>query len=69
MENATIYVKQATSNSNIQDVESLLLKSDGIERALFDTNDGEIKVEFDHQKISLQQIIGTLEAHGLHVTI
>ncbi|RFU61986.1 hypothetical protein D0466_15440 [Peribacillus glennii] len=69
MENATIFVKEATSGSDIQNVESLLLQSDGIIRAMFDTNDGEIKVEFENEKISLQQIIVKLEEHGLDVTI
>lgn len=68
MYNATIYVKEATSGGAIQTVESLLLQSEGIERAIVDTDDGEIKVEFDHNKISHQQIITMLEEHGLHVT-
>ncbi|MDQ0219876.1 hypothetical protein ELQ35_18225 [Peribacillus cavernae] len=68
MDSTTIYVKEAISSGAIQTLESLLLQSEGIERAIVDTDDGEVKVEFDRNKISHDQIILKLEEHGLNVT-
>ncbi|WP_409304432.1 heavy-metal-associated domain-containing protein [Peribacillus sp. SCS-155] len=69
MDSSTIYVKEAISGDAIQTVESLLNQTDGIERALVDIDDGEIKIDYDHNKISFQQIITKIEQHGLHVVV
>ncbi|PGT77940.1 heavy-metal-associated domain-containing protein [Bacillus sp. AFS040349] len=57
----TIFVNQATSGKSIQQIEQSLNKLEGIERVLVDTADGEVKVEFDDDKISKEQIILTLQ--------
>jgi len=63
----TIFVNEATSGKPIQEIESLLNQLDGIERVLLDTTDGEVKVEFDDKKISLEQIVTTLKQHNFHI--
>lgn len=64
----TIHVKAATSSEAIQKIESLLMQSEGIERAIVDTDDGGIKIEYDQNKISRQQIITNLTNQGFHAT-
>lgn len=63
----TIFVNEATSEKPIQEIESLLNQLDGIERVLLDTTDGEVKVEFDDKKISIEQIVITLKQHNFHI--
>jgi copper chaperone CopZ len=69
MDTSTIYVKEAVAEGAIQTVESILNQTEGIERAFVDMEDGEIKIDFDHNKISYQQIIAKIEDHGLHVMV
>ncbi|PKR86554.1 heavy-metal-associated domain-containing protein [Heyndrickxia camelliae] len=64
MAEETIFVNDATSEKPIQEIERLLHQLDGIERVLLDTSDGEIKVEFDDEKISIEQIVNTLKQHN-----
>lgn len=67
MATTTIFVKEATSEPVIHTVESLLTQMNGIERALVDVNDGEIKIEYNDRDIVHDQIIDRLEQHGLHI--
>lgn len=64
MAEETIFVNDATSEKPIQEIERLLHQLDGIERVLLDTSDGEMKVEFDDEKISIEQIVNTLKQHN-----
>lgn len=41
MAETTIFVKEATTDSIIQQIEQLLNQIDGVERVLIDTEDGE----------------------------
>ena len=45
----TIFIKQATSEKPIQAIEQCLHELNGVERVLIDTDDGEVKIEFDEQ--------------------
>ncbi|KPC99284.1 hypothetical protein LR69_02560 [Geobacillus sp. BCO2] len=54
----------ATSPQPIARIERLLSGLDGVERSLVDTEDGEVKVQFDEKKISKERIILTLQQHG-----
>ena len=45
----TIFIKQATSEKPIQAIEQCLHELNGIERVLIDTDDGEVKIEYDEQ--------------------
>jgi len=65
--NLTIYVKDAVNEQPIQSLESILSKMDGIERALVDTEDGEVKIEYNETQVSPDKIKETVLQHGLHL--
>ena len=67
MANTTIFVQEATTGPTIQSIEALLNELEGIERVLIDTDDGEVKVEFDDSKISKERIVITLQQHNFHI--
>lgn len=60
MAETTIFVKEATTDSIIQQIEQLLNQIDGVERVLIDTEDGEVKIEFDMDKITEEEIASML---------
>ncbi|MEC2057741.1 heavy-metal-associated domain-containing protein [Peribacillus psychrosaccharolyticus] len=63
----TMYVKEATSDGPIQNIQAILQQTEGIERAMIDVDDGEIKIEYHPEKISPQLITVLIEQNGLHV--
>ncbi|MDL4840377.1 heavy-metal-associated domain-containing protein [Aquibacillus rhizosphaerae] len=67
MNEATIFVKEVTGSKQIQQIEQILNKMDGVERVLIDTDDGEVKVGFDEQKVSKEEIIINLEQNNYYV--
>lgn len=67
MRKMTIYVAEAKSERPIHELEDLLLKEPGIERALVDVEDGEVKLELDETKIKESQVIGLIERAGFHI--
>lgn len=67
MRKLTIYVAEAKSERPIHELEDLLLKEPGIERALVDVEDGEVKLELDETKIKESQVIGLIERAGFHI--
>lgn len=67
MRKMTMYVKEAKSQRPIHELEELLLKEPGVERALVDVKDGEVKLELDETKIKESQIIRLVEESGFHV--
>ncbi|MFK8794336.1 heavy-metal-associated domain-containing protein [Planococcus plakortidis] len=66
MRKMTIYVKEAKSARPIHELEDLLLKEPGIERALVDIGDGEVKLELDETKIKESQVLQLLQDAGFH---
>ncbi|ADU94129.1 heavy-metal-associated domain-containing protein [Geobacillus sp. Y412MC52] len=64
MAEATFYIDGATSPQPIARIERLLSGLDGVERSLVDTEDGEVKIQFDEKKISEECIVLTLQQHG-----
>jgi copper chaperone CopZ len=46
------------------EIEILLAKMDGIERALIDLNDGDLKVEFNEGIIDTAQVKQAIESQG-----
>lgn len=48
-------------------IEHILAGMKGVERVLVDTTDGEVKVEFDHTKISRERIAITLQQHNFNI--
>jgi copper chaperone CopZ len=67
MNEQTIFVKEATTESGIWEVERILNQLNGIERVLVDTDDGEVKIEFDDKLISKEQIVTTLVDHDFTI--
>ncbi|WP_420489635.1 heavy-metal-associated domain-containing protein [Neobacillus vireti] len=65
--NLTIYVKEAVNNQPIQSLESILSQMEGIERALVDTADGEVKIEYNETQVSPEKIRETVLQHGLNL--
>ncbi len=61
MSEATIFIKEATNEKDIQEVEYLINQLEGVERVLIDTVDGEVKVEFDDQVVSKEDILSILK--------
>lgn len=68
MQTTTLYVKEATSEGPILNLESILLKTEGVERAIIDVDDGEIKIDHIEDKLSPNQLITLIEQYGLNVT-
>ncbi|WP_144528566.1 hypothetical protein [Peribacillus simplex] len=68
MQTTTLYVKKATSEGPILNLESILLKTEGVERAIIDVDDGEIKIDHSEDKLSPNQLITLIEQYGLNVT-
>ncbi|MCP3740400.1 cation transporter [Rossellomorea sp. BNER] len=62
----TIFVKEATSEKPIQTLETILMQIDGVERALVDIVDGEVKVTYNEGQIKQEEIIASIQQHGLH---
>ncbi|WP_428908333.1 heavy-metal-associated domain-containing protein [Niallia sp. Krafla_26] len=67
MNEATIFINEATSSEPIQQIEKFLHELYGVERVLIDTEDGEVKVEFDETKVSKERIIITLRQHNFSI--
>ena len=63
----TIFIKQATSEEPIQAIEQCLHELNGVERVLIDTDDGEVKIEYDEQMISRERIMITLNQHDFTI--
>ncbi|MGD6801064.1 heavy-metal-associated domain-containing protein [Rossellomorea vietnamensis] len=67
MDEMTLQVKEATDRAAIQNLENALLSLDGIERALVDTGDGEVKITYNSDKISRGEVAEIIQQNGLHV--
>ncbi|TYR75782.1 heavy-metal-associated domain-containing protein [Rossellomorea vietnamensis] len=67
MDEMTLRVKEATDRAAIQNLENALLSLDGIERALVDTGDGEVKITYNSDKISRGEVAEIIQQNGLHV--
>ncbi|MGJ9385361.1 MULTISPECIES: heavy-metal-associated domain-containing protein [Salipaludibacillus] len=57
----TLFIKEATNEEPIQTLETVLMQMDGIERALVDTKDGEVKITYHESQISEEEITGTIQ--------
>ncbi|HAM79671.1 heavy-metal-associated domain-containing protein [Ornithinibacillus bavariensis] len=60
MREYTLFVKEATKEPNIYRMEEILNQLTGVERVLVDTNDGEVKIEYDEKLLSEDTIVMTL---------
>ncbi|MFL6554769.1 MAG: heavy-metal-associated domain-containing protein [Bacillus sp. (in: firmicutes)] len=67
MANMTIYVKEAVNEQPIQTLETILVQMDGVERALVDIEDGEVKIEYNENQVSQENIRARILQQGLHL--
>lgn len=67
MEDMTIYVKEAVNEQPIQTLETILIQLNGIERALVDMDDGEVKITYNENQVSQEKIKNRIKQHGLHI--
>lgn len=63
----TIYVREAVKDQPIQTLETILTQMEGIDRALVDIEDGEVKIEYNENQISQEKIKNNIIQHGLHI--
>ncbi|MBM7583571.1 copper chaperone CopZ [Bacillus pakistanensis] len=66
MEDMTIFIKEATREKPIQTLETVLMQIDGVERALVDIVDGEVKVTYNEGQVKQEEILSSIQQHGLH---
>jgi copper chaperone CopZ len=64
----TLFIKEATSMIPIETLETILMQMDGIERALVDTEDGEVKITYNENQVGQEKIINKIQEHGLHLS-
>ncbi|MFJ5760752.1 copper chaperone CopZ [Bacillus niacini] len=67
MADMTLFIKEATSMLPIQTLETVLMQMDGVERALVDTEDGEVKITYNENQVAQEKIINRIQEHGLHL--
>ena len=67
LKDLTVFVTEATKGHPIQTLESILVDMDGIERALVDSDDGEVKIVYNEEQVSPEQIKNRIQLHGLHL--
>lgn len=67
MATMTIYVKEATAENPIQVLETMLMSMEEIERALVDTEEGEVKITYDDAQIGEDQIVKRIQLEGFEV--
>ncbi|GKW45700.1 heavy-metal-associated domain-containing protein [Planococcus sp. NCCP-2050] len=67
MATMTIYVKEATAENPIQVLETMLMGMEEIERALVDTEEGEVKITYDDAQIGEDQIVKRIQLEGFEV--
>lgn len=67
MEDMTIFVQEAIHEQPIQTLETILMQIDGVERALVDMNDGEVKIIYNEAMVNQEKIKLRIKQHGLHL--
>ncbi len=67
MADMTVYLKEVVKEQPIQTLETILSGMPGIERALVDVNDGEVKIEYNENKLSQDAIISNIIRNGFSV--
>lgn len=67
MKEMTIFVKEAINEQPIQTLETILMQIDGVERAIVDTSDGEVKITYNEIQVVQEKIKSRIQQHGLHL--
>jgi hypothetical protein len=67
MEELTVFIKEAKDEKPIQTLEEIFMGMDGIERALVDIKDGEVKITYNENEVAQDHILNRIQNHGLHI--
>ncbi|RST76050.1 heavy-metal-associated domain-containing protein [Siminovitchia acidinfaciens] len=63
----TIYVDVANNKQAIEKLEQILLQLNGVERALVDIDDGEVKITYSETELQHEAILSTISRNGFDV--
>jgi copper chaperone CopZ len=63
----TLFVQEATEEQPIKTLENILVNLDGIERALVDIEDGEVKIVYHEEKVTPDWIKYKIKQYGMHL--
>lgn len=66
MADTIIYVKEATNEQPIQTLETVLVQMDGVEWTDVNMEDGKVKITYNENQITEEQIIQRIQQYGLH---
>lgn len=66
MADTIIYVKEATNEQPIQTLETILVQMDGVEWTDVNMEDGEVRITYNENQVTEEQIINKIQQHGLH---
>ncbi|MRX73095.1 hypothetical protein GJU40_13180 [Bacillus lacus] len=69
MTQVTLLIQQSSEVEPVQSIEEILSAANGIERALADVDNGEVKVEYNELIITEDQILAALQQHGFAVSV
>jgi copper chaperone CopZ len=67
LQEITLFIKEATKEQPIQTLETILMQMNGIDRALVDIDDGEVKIIYDETQVGHEKIKNRIQQHGLHL--
>lgn len=67
MVDTTIYVDVANNKQAIEKLEQILLQLNGVERALVDTDDGEVKISYCETELQHEAILSTISRNGFDI--
>lgn len=67
MATMTIYIREATEEKPIQSLEGILNEMSEIERSLVDVEEGEVKITYDENRISEEQVKQRIQLEGFHI--
>lgn len=67
MTDTIIHVKEATTEQPIQTLETILAGMDGIEWTDVNMEDGKVKITYNENQVSEEQIIKRIQQYGLHL--
>ncbi|WP_033369759.1 heavy-metal-associated domain-containing protein [Siminovitchia fordii] len=63
----TVYIDVANNKQAIEKLEEILLQLNGVERALVDIDDGEVKITFSEKELSHEAILSTISRNGFDI--
>lgn len=66
MKEMTVYLQETTNAQPIETLEAALLNTNGIERALVDVSDGEVKIMYHEEQITKESVLEKIKEQGVH---